>query len=499
MDVNTQLSEKQFAAGANKKSMLMWLGISLILSIFYGLEVINGRRTIGYFGLHLLVCWIPFFIGAAVLKIRGMDILYYKYIAAIGFIVFYLFILFTSTSTSAFAYIFPLSAMLIMYKDQKLLVGCGVGSILGLAISIAMNYQAGMNSTGDVAAYKIQLAAVFIAYVCYFLSINYLTHMEEVMVSSIKDNLERVVSTVEQVKEAGRNVQKKVEEVHSLTDENRQGAINVVNSMETLSDNNAILAGRVNSTVVMTEEIDQQVIHVAELTEQMAGVIEQSVVGTRNSANEMEEAVKDTRKMAELSSQIEEILEEFSSQFEVVKQETGTIESITSQTNLLALNASIEAARAGEAGRGFAVVADEIRNLSSGTQDSSGSIMDALHHLEDISRRMAEAITAILGLISTTTGKLEGINDVVSAMHGDSKKLVEQMELVARAIREVEDSNGSMVKNMEQVREVMSIMTESVEDSKETTTLMMKKYDETGESVSHIEEVVRQLSEKLER
>lgn len=82
--------------------------------------------------------------------------------------------------------------------------------------------------------------------------------------------------------------------------------------------------------------------------------------------------------MADLSKQVEQILEDFKKEFENVKEETSTIEGITSKTNLLALNASIEAARAGEAGKGFAVVANEIRNLSSGTQASSNSIMEAL-------------------------------------------------------------------------------------------------------------------------
>lgn len=60
--------------------------------------------------------------------------------------------------------------------------------------------------------------------------------------------------------------------------------------------------------------------------------------------------------MSELSSDTEQTLQAFKDEFEMVKQETGTIESINNQTNLLALNASIEAARAGEAGKGFAVV-----------------------------------------------------------------------------------------------------------------------------------------------
>ncbi|MCI6813514.1 MAG: methyl-accepting chemotaxis protein [Lachnospiraceae bacterium] len=498
MEYTGDYGSKELLAGANKRGRIIWLIFSVILTISYAIEVLKGARGVGYYIVFLLMCWIPFFVGAAVLKIKGKNTPLYKHTIAVGFGAFYVFILLTTTSQLAFAFIFPVSAMLIMFKDQGLLLRCGVGNLLGLIAAIIKNYSSGMNAPADITAYEIQVFSLILAYVCYFLSVRHLIQVEEAMLSSIRNNLERVTTTVEQVKEASKIVQQRVEEVHVLTDENRQGATNVVNSMEELSDNNNVLSAKVDSTVAMTEGIDQQVVHVVELTEQMAEVIEQSVKSTGDSVVEMEEAVRDTRTMAELSAHVEDILTEFNSQFQRVKQETGTIEDITSQTNLLALNASIEAARAGEAGKGFAVVADEIRNLSNGTQTSSGTIMESLHHLEDTSQRMEDSITAILGLVASTTRKLEGVNGAVSNVHEGSQKLVDQMDLVGKAIQEVEDSNKNMVENMQQVRDIMVVMTESVAGSKEITTDMLKKYDETGENVSRIQEVVGQLSEELQ-
>lgn len=110
--------------------------------------------------------------------------------------------------------------------------------------------------------------------------------------------------------------------------------------------------------------------------------------------------------MAKLSDEVETILSEFQKEFERVKTEVSTIESINSQTNLLALNASIEAARAGDAGKGFAVVADEIRNLSTETQESSSRIMEALANLGTTSVKMTDSIGQTINLIQETSEKV---------------------------------------------------------------------------------------------
>ena len=95
--------------------------------------------------------------------------------------------------------------------------------------------------------------------------------------------------------------------------------------------------------------------------------------------------------MADLSNEVEHILDAFKAEFETVKQETGTIDSISSQTNLLALNASIEAARAGEFGKGFSVVAKEVGDLATSSGTINKSIKESLKNLTTVIDKMEES------------------------------------------------------------------------------------------------------------
>lgn len=490
-------NEKEFAKSANKKAMVMWLILCIVLSGAYAVEIVKGLRTVGYYMAFLAICWVPFFLGIAVLKIKGMDAKIYKEIVAIGYSVFFLFVMLTTSTVLAVVYVFPLAGMLILYKNRNFLIRCGIAHFLIVAAAVVKNYVGGMNTPSDITNYEVQIASLVLCYVGYVLSINYITNSENAMLGSVKSNLDRVVTTIEQVKIASTAVVDGVTVVRELADENKDGAELVVQSMVELSGNSDALSEKVDSSMEMTEDINGQVMNVAELTDRMACVIRESAAHATTSTQVLGEVVESTNVMAKLSAEVEQILNEFKSQFEMVKQETGTIENITSQTNLLALNASIEAARAGEAGKGFAVVADEIRNLSMGTQNSSNSIMGALNHLADTSDKMTESITTILNLIQETLVRMKEVNTSVDSIAADSGQLGTQMQTVESAIGRVEASNQNMVSNMRQVQDIMAAMVESVKNSEATTQTMLSKYAETSRNVINIEEVVGKLVEEL--
>lgn len=492
-----EYNEKQFAKSANKKALGMWLVVMLVFSVTYAIEVKRGLKTVPFYIIMELICWVPFILGLIVLKVKGWHTNLYQNIVGVGYGLFYLYIMMTAPGTLAFTYVLPVTGMLIIYKNRDLLLRCGVANVIVLAYAIIRNYRNGMNTPSDISNFEIQLGVILFCYVGYVIAIKHMTISDNALLDSVKANLARVVATVEKVKGASNQIVEGVTVVRELSEENKEGANVVVRSMKALSAESDRLSGRIDSSMEMTEDIHKQVGNVADLVTHIVELSEKSVERASAGSAELGRAVDSANTMARLSTDVEAVLQAFCQQFERVKAETGTIDKISNQTNLLALNASIEAARAGEAGKGFSVVADEIRELSQGTRTSSAGIMEALHLLEETSDRMTESITTILQLISETLSVMQSVNSDVGQIEADSRKLGEEIQVVDTAMKQVERANQNMVDNMKEVRDIMMGMGECVWDSELTTETMLSKYEETARNVLKIETVVGRLVEEL--
>ena len=490
--------EKIFKTKANIKARRLWLVFALLLTANYGTDTANGSYSISNYIIFVILCWLPFVCGDILLKMKGKDNDRYRFAFVVGYGIFYVFLLCTTTSPIAFTYILPIISLIVIFKDEKFMIYCAVANMLSLIASIAFHiFVLGQNTALDQKNYQLQVACLLLCYIGYIMSVRHLNESDDALTNSIKSDLDRVVTTVEQVKTASNTIMDGITVVRELASENKHGSDLVVDGMNELTGNNGQLQNHTASSQEMTTDISAQVENVAAMINDMVSLTNESGKHALVSSEDLESLAQTAKTMSELSTEVENILSEFKNEFEMVKNETGTIDDISNQTNLLALNASIEAARAGEAGKGFAVVAEQIRTLSTETRNSSGQISDALTRLDEISGKMTASIEETLSLIQLTLEKVTQTGENVEKITQDSNKLGSHIREIDTAMQEVESSNQQLVDNMEKVSDIVETMTSCINDSDAVSRKMLSKYDESATNINNIEAVIQALMHEL--
>ena len=485
--------ENVFKEKANRKARKIWIVFAVLLSANYGSDASGGLYPTTSYLIFLALCWLPLIFGEVLLHVKGWATELYRYDLVIGYGIFYTFVICTTASPIAFTYILPVTSLLVLYKNRKFMIGCGIANALIIVGAAVYRYMLGFNSASDMKNYQLQLSCIILCYICYVMSIRHLNESDGAMTDSIRADLHRVVTTVEQVKSSSNIILDGITVVRELASENKHGSDIVMLGMNELTDNNNMLQDRTTSSTQMTSDIRAQVENVVALIGEMITLVEKTQSHSGVSAEDLKSLVNTAATMSQLSTELENVLENFRQEFEMVKQETGTIEKITNQTNLLALNASIEAARAGEAGKGFAVVADQIRTLSTETHASSDQIRDALSRLDATSAKMTSSIEETLKLIQITLEKVTQTGDNVNQIASDSVQLGNHIQVVDNAIKEVENSNTQLVSNMEQVSNIVDTITTCITHSSRTSERMLSKYQETADNINTIEDVMENM------
>ncbi len=404
--------EKIFKAKANIKARRLWLVFAILLTANYGTDTANGAYSVSNYIIFVILCWLPFVCGDILLKKKGKDNDRYRLAFVIGYGIFYVFLLCTTTSPIAFTYILPIISLIVIFKDEKFMIYCAVANMLSLIASIAFHiFVLGQNTAIDHKNFQLQ--------------------------------------------------------------------------------------SHTASSKEMTTDISSQVENVAAMINDMVSLTAESGKHAKVSSEDLEGLAQTAKTMSELSTEVENILTTFRDEFEMVKNETGTIDNISNQTNLLALNASIEAARAGESGKGFAVVAEQIRTLSTETRNSSSQISEALSRLDEISGKMTSSIEETLRLIQLTLEKVMQTGENVEKITKDSNKLGSHIHEIDAAMQEVEASNQQLVDNMEKVSDIVETMTSCIDASDAISRKMLSKYDESSTNINNIETVIQSLMHEL--
>lgn len=244
------------------------------------------------------------------------------------------------------------------------------------------------------------------------------------------------------------HLQNTIESILQLADQVKHGTREIASGNNQLNDRTVQQASSLEETAASMEEMTSTIQQSAENADKAAKAVRktndlaqtgQSVV--KNTVNAMEEISSSSKKIADITSAIDEI---------------------AFQTNLLALNAAVEAARAGEHGKGFAVVASEVRNLAqrsaTSAKEINSLINDSIAKVEAGVKTAGESGATLEQIVAAVVDVSKQVEDIMEA----SKQQESGISQINAAITQMESMTQENAALVEEAASASQMMQDQV-------------------------------------
>ncbi|UAA37796.1 methyl-accepting chemotaxis protein [Paraneptunicella aestuarii] len=227
---------------------------------------------------------------------------------------------------------------------------------------------------------------------------------------------------------------------------------------DTLAEINRLSSDGAEKQSRTSSYLENKVSELGEMSVDIISYASQANVATKEVANNMDvcseiflEANKGFESLVNRVSETADKIEQLQAQSDKIANVTNVIKGIADQTNLLSLNAAIEAARAGEQGRGFAVVAEEVRSLALKTQGSTDEIERIISELtrmtEDATKSMRAGRDLTRKNSDDSLRATQALNVVVENVK-TLKQAFEQLEQACDAQKGISDEMTQVVNDV---------------------------------------------------
>lgn len=325
-----------------------------------------------------------------------------------------------------------------------------------------------------------------------------------------------VINNITQIEKSIKEVAAHMEDLAGLAEEVSSSVLEMIASIEEIAKSADGLTESVNASAstlaqntTAVKEIDasaDQIHRFVEDTSTAMIEMESSIRQIEQNSLSMRQAVESASHEAQSgvevvghsASTISELQGSFLSVKEAMKslgkrsEEIGNIlsviDDVMEQTHLLALNAAIIAAQAGEQGKAFSVVAGEIRSLAEKTSVSTREIATLIDSVQQEVNRAIDLVNSQSSLVEETVKSSEATASSFKRIYSSLTPAVMMTQEINRAIQEQSKGTQSILKSVEQLRNLAFQLTRATKEQSLGSEQILKEVNR-----------IRNLAEEVKR
>ena len=231
----------------------------------------------------------------------------------------------------------------------------------------------------------------------------------------------------------------------------------IVASMQTQS-------AELKNTVIDAQQISS-------LSQKSNVIIQNSVIGLRNTQNKINDKTKDIKKLSEKFKDIESV--------------AFSLDDMADQAHILGLNAAIQASTAGEPGKGFAVISEEIQKLAERSGTSIKQITAMINNMQKQVDAFGLSIDEVAHTIIKDKKVSEEASLTIKKIDATSSLLVDKINVVINSLLEQEQQSSKAAKMLNVIQDISSQL---LFGTKNTADIMVEIADNSSLALNNSEE-----------